>query len=100
MVYIMVECYGPDKTMVEPDSSQFQDACEITPFQTGEHLWYGFTGTDMQGNVCLGTSAVLWTKEGEQRYIVAFPLEFNNQTLSLNDPALLAILESLSPYGS
>ena len=99
-IYIMVECYGPDKTMVEPDPSGLQDACPIEPFQTGEHWWCGFTGTDMQGRVRLGTSAVLWTKEGEQRYVVAFPLEFNNQTLSLDDPALLAILESLSPYGS
>lgn len=99
-IYIMVECYGPDKTMVEPDPSGLQDACPIEPFQTGEHWWYGFTGTDMQGRVRLGTSAVLWTKEGEQRYVVAFPLEFNNQTLSLDDPALLAILESLSPVGS
>ena len=99
-IYIMVECYGPDKTMVEPDPSQFQDACEITPFQTGEHWWYGFTGTDMQGRVRLGTGAVLWSQGGEQQYVVAFPLEFNNRTLSLEDPTLLAILESLSPYGS
>ena len=99
-IYIMVECYGPDKAMVEPDPKGLQDACEITPFQTGEHWWYGFTGTDMQGRVRLGTSAVLWSQGGKQQYIVAFPLEFNNQTLSLDDPALLAILESLSPYGS
>lgn len=97
-IYIMVECYGPDKIMVEPDPGQLQDSCEITPFQTGEHWWYGFTGTDMQGRVRLGTSAVLWTKGGKQQYIVAFPLEFNNEKLSLEDPALLAILESLSPY--
>ena len=98
MIYIMVEYYGPDNPMAEPDPGQFQDACEIPPFQTGEHWWQGFTGTDMQGSVRLGTSAVLWSQGGAQQYIVAFPLEFNNQTLSLDDPALLAILESLSPY--
>ena len=85
---------------MEPDSSQFQDAIKITPFQTGEHWWYGFTGTDTQGRTVLGTGAVLWSEGGQQQYIVAFPLELNGQTLSLDDPALLAMLESLSPYGS
>jgi len=96
-IYILVESYGPDKPMTEPDPNQLQDACRITPFQTGEHVWQGFTGTDMQGPVRLGTSAVLWTQEGQQRYIVAFPLEFNGETMALDDPALLAVLESLSP---
>ena len=96
-IYIMVDCYGPDKTMVEPDPTLLQDASRIEPFQTGEHLWNGFTGTDMQGRVRLGTSAVLWSQGEKMQYIVSFPLEFNNQTFSLDDPALLAILESLSP---
>ena len=96
-LYIILEYYGPGEPMEEPDPSCLKDSRQLTPFQTGEHLWYGFTGTDVQGRARLGTSAVLWTREGENRYIVAFPLEFNQQTLSLEDPALLAILASLSP---
>ncbi len=99
-IYIILEYYGPGEPMEEPDPSGLQDIWQITPFQTGEHLWYGFAGTDMQGRARLGTSAVLWTREGESRYIVAFPLEFGNQTLSLEDPELLAILASLSPSGA
>lgn len=99
-LHILVEYFGPGDLMEEPDPSILQDAREITPFQTGDHLWYGFAGTDMQGKARLGTSAVLWTQNGEHRYIVAFPLEFNKQTLSLDDPQLLAILASLSPSDS
>lgn len=99
-IYIILQYYGPGEPVEEPDPGGLQDTWTIAPFQTGEHLWYGFAGTDIQGRARLGTSAVLWTQEGEHGYVVAFPLEFNNQTLSLEDPELLAILASLSPSGT
>ena len=99
MIHIMVDHYGPDKQMEEPGPGSLQDACRITPFQTGAYWWQGFTGMDMQGRVTLGTGAILWTRSGEHGYVVSFPLELNGQTLSLEDPALLVILESLSPDG-
>lgn len=76
------------------------DARALTPFRAGAHLWYGFVGTDTQGRADLGIGAVVWTREGESRYIAAFPLEFNNQTISPEDPQLLGILGSLAPSGS
>ena len=98
-IYIMVECFEPGETMEIPTADCMEDASPITPFQTGPHCWQGYTGTDMQGSVRLGTGAVLWTQEGQQRYIVSFPLQWSGQTLTLEDRDLLAILESLSPYG-
>ena len=90
--YVRLDYYGPDTMMMNPSSEYYENVQDVAPMKLGGHTWTGFIGDDGYG-----TSAVLWMEEGDIQAQAIIWLEAEEQTVSLEDPSVQAILASVQP---
>ncbi len=86
---IQVDYYPEDTEMY--DSKEFyEDAKELEPFTTGDYTWEGFSATSAGMKLM-----VLTVREPYQLEVTIFP-ELGDQTISLDDADVQAILSSIT----
>ena len=98
--YVMLEYYGSDIPVTEPDEVLFANVEEVSSMQIGERIWNGYVGEDLSGgygNAVIGRMASLWTVENGVYLTATIRLEFDGQKdkISLEDKELQAILASV-----
>jgi len=76
----------------------YQDVSDLAPQKLGDYTWEGFTGLskDITGEYVL-PFAILWTDAGSDKIQVTVWLELGDNTISLDDEDVQAIIASIKP---
>ena len=88
--YVQIFYYGADTDMLTPDSSWYDDAEDLDSFTTGDYTWEGFTGKSFDVPI-----TILWTEVGDIQYQINMCTETDDETISLEDADVQAILASI-----
>ena len=90
--YIQINYYGADTDMMQPSKDFYDNAEDIDPMTIGSHTWNGFTCESLGAKI-----AILWAEDGDHQYQASVYLEAGDETISLTDADVQAILESVTP---
>lgn len=91
--YLQIIYYDAGTDMMKPTKDWYGDAADLEPIVIGETTWEGFTGTSMDKPL-----TVLFTGEaGGDQYQVTMWTEGSEESISVEDAEVLAILESIKP---
>jgi len=90
--YVRVNYFGPDITMMKPDSSWYDNPADIESFTAGDHVWYGFTCESLGAPL-----TILWCEEGDVQYQVTISRCSGADAISHTDADVQAILAGIVP---
>jgi len=96
-LYIWLGYYAPGEVVPEPPTEIYKNIEEIEPLELGQYTWHGFIAEELHGRVVLGKVAVLWTDTKKGNFMASCWLERKREVITLDDPQLQAILESVTP---
>lgn len=88
-VGITIWYYGEDKIYL-PTRDFYDNVNDIEPFEMGRYVWYGYTCTSMGYPYIM-----LEAYEDKAVFQVMLLLENNGEKISLNDPDVCMIIESI-----
>lgn len=85
--------YDPGVDMMRPSPELYDEAAELDPITAGDRTWEGMTAVSQGAPL-----AILWTGEsGADQFQVTVWLQVEEETISLDDAAVQAILSSIQP---
>lgn len=85
-----IRYYGMNSTFIEPGKDRFDEAKDWGPVDIGGRIWKGITGISWES-----PQALIWTKDGDDEFLVAILLEYGGKKISLQDADVRAILASI-----
>lgn len=88
--YVQINYYGEDTTLAIPSKDFYDNAVDLAPVTYGDLTWNGFTADSMGTPI-----AILWAENGDIQYQLSFFLGTSEETISLEDADVKAIIESV-----